>query len=58
MRKLMKKLEDMMVAVTFAESGEYDDAARYLGDSDSRSDEETGKHMHDVKKPAYEVPRK
>ena len=32
MKKLMKKLEDIMVAVTFAEAGEYDEASRQLGD--------------------------
>ena len=28
MKKLMKKLEDIMVAITFAEAGEYDEAVR------------------------------
>jgi hypothetical protein len=28
MKRLMKKLEDIMVAVTFAEAGEYDEAIR------------------------------
>ena len=28
MKKLIKKLEDIMVAVTFAEAGEYDEAQR------------------------------
>ncbi len=28
MKKLIKKLEDIMVAVTFAEAGEYDEAIR------------------------------
>ena len=33
MKRLMKKLEDIMVAVTFAEAGEFDEASRHLGDS-------------------------
>ena len=33
MKKLMKKLEDIMVAVTFAESGEYDEASRQAEDA-------------------------
>lgn len=33
MKKLMKKLEDLMVAVTFAEAGEYDEANRQAGNS-------------------------
>lgn len=28
MQKLMKALEDMMVAITFAEAGEYDEAKK------------------------------
>ncbi len=31
MKKLMKKLEDLMVAVTFAEAGEYDAVSRKDG---------------------------
>jgi hypothetical protein len=31
MNKLIAKLEDIMVAVTFAESGEYDEATRISG---------------------------
>jgi len=33
MNKLMKKIEDIMVAVTFAEAGEYDEANRQSGSS-------------------------
>jgi len=31
MKTLLKKLEDMMVAITFAEAGEYDKANKELG---------------------------
>jgi hypothetical protein len=31
MNKLIKKLEDIMVAVTFAEAGEYDEANIHAG---------------------------
>ena len=33
MKKLIKKLEDIMVAVTFAEAGEYDEAIPHSGNS-------------------------
>lgn len=32
MKKLLKRLEDIMVAVTFAEAGEYDEASKHAGD--------------------------
>ena len=40
MKKLMKKLEDIMVAITFAEAGEYDEADASQEDG---AQEETGK---------------
>jgi len=33
MKKLIKKLEDIMVAITFAEAGEYDEGIQHPGDS-------------------------
>jgi hypothetical protein len=38
MKKLLAKLEDIMVAVTFAESGEYEEAIKYSGAA--RADQE------------------
>jgi len=35
MNKLIKKLEDLMVAITFAEAGEYDEAIRLSGENPS-----------------------
>ncbi len=50
MRKLMKKLEDIMVAVTFAEASEYDEAQRLAG---GRSDQqEASESLHGVKNQA------
>jgi hypothetical protein len=33
MKKLIKRLEDIMVAITFAEAGEYDEASMHAGPS-------------------------
>ena len=54
MKKLMKKLEDIMVAVTFAESGEYDEASRQAGDSLSHGLEDKGRPLQEFKKTALE----
>ncbi len=53
MKKLMKKLEDLMVAVTFAEAGEYDEASRQSGNALTDHDE---LHMaaEGLKKTAFE----
>jgi len=53
MKKLMKKLEDLMVAVTFAEAGEYDEASRQSGDALS-DQEELHKPAEGLKKTALE----
>lgn len=52
MKKLMKKFEDIMIAITFAEAGEYDEASGLLRDSSDVS-EETGK-LEGFKKVALE----
>ncbi len=57
MKKLIKKLEDLMVAVTFAEAGEYDEANRQSGNADSRQEELT-KSVEGIKKTALENARK
>ena len=33
MKRLLKKFEDIMVAVTFAEAGEYDEARKIAGET-------------------------
>jgi hypothetical protein len=33
MKRLLKKFEDIMVAVTFAEAGEYDEARKIAGEA-------------------------
>lgn len=44
MKKLLKKLEDMMVAITFAEAGEYDKANKEMGvDLRHEQDEEAAR---------------
>jgi hypothetical protein len=53
MKKLMKKLEDLMVAVTFAEAGEYDEASKQSGNALSEQ-EELHKPAEGLKKTALE----
>jgi hypothetical protein len=55
MKKLMKKLEDIMVAITFAESGEYEEASRQEGIT---LQEETAKSLDAFKRTALENARK
>ena len=38
MEKLMKMIEDVMVAVTFAEAGEFDEANRIAGNEVSQNE--------------------
>jgi hypothetical protein len=52
MKKLMKKLEDIMVAVTFAEAGEYDEASMHSGETSGQEDQ--GKPLAAFKKAAIE----
>ncbi len=55
MKKLMKKLEDIMVAITFAEAGEYDEANRQAGNV---MQEEMSKTLDAFKTTAAENARK
>jgi len=41
MEKLMKMVEDIMVAVTFAEAGEFDEANRIAGNEIARDEKVT-----------------
>jgi len=41
MEKLIKMFEDMMVAVTFAEAGEFDEANRIAGNEISQDEKST-----------------
>jgi hypothetical protein len=40
MKRLLKKFEDIMVAVTFAEAGEYDEAKKILSEGMDEAQEE------------------
>jgi hypothetical protein len=53
MNKLIKKLEDVMVAITFAEAGEYDEA-NVQGGIKRPAREEPEKPLNEFKKPALE----
>ncbi len=48
MKKLMKKLEDILVAVTFAEAGEYDEAMRLEGGLQAESEKGSEKYKGTV----------
>jgi len=55
MKRLLKKLEDIMVAVTFAEAGEYDEASKYSGDALEKN---ISSSLQDFRKTALENARK
>jgi len=40
MKRLLKKFEDIMVAVTFAEAGEYDEAKKLLSEAGEDTQDE------------------
>ena len=47
MKTLIKKLEDIMVAITFAEAGEFDQANRELGNN-TVNKEDTAQPLHGI----------
>ncbi len=54
MKKLIKKIEDIMVAITFAEAGEYDEANRLAG-NEIRLEQGDAESLHGLKrKTAFE----
>jgi|GEM_PF-1802170 len=62
MKTLLKKLEDMMVAITFAEAGEYDKANKELGVDLTHEQEEEAARTQVLQKATsksvYEIPGK
>ena len=57
MKKLIKKLEDIMVAVTFAEAGEFDEAYR-CSDAERARDREQETIARPVNKAVFDELRK
>ncbi len=55
MKKLIKKFEDIMVAITFAEAGEYDEAKRH---QDGASEEESARPLEAFKTTVIDNARK
>jgi len=59
MKRLMKKFEDTMVAITFAEAGEFDEANKELGIELKHENEEAARLLQGYKgKPAYDSVKK
>jgi len=54
MNKVIKQLEDIMVAITFAEAGEYDEVHKQ-SESASAEQEDLNRHLQEVKKIALET---
>jgi hypothetical protein len=48
MNRLFKKFEDIMVAITFAEAGEYDEAKRILNQAEDEKLEEMPEEVRET----------
>ncbi|MBI5141117.1 MAG: hypothetical protein HZA20_02845 [Nitrospirae bacterium] len=54
MMKLLKKLDDIMVAVTFAEAGEFDTAVEQMGSDETRPAKPTNRER-EILTPGFEA---